>query len=87
MGINFTQEDFKQIQDIALEYTQIMHQSTVLQKILEEASNDLLMLTKKLEALKEKEQDLFVDLSVKYNMEPQNLQVEAANAIMQKSFQ
>ena len=80
--IVFTTEETELIKNITLEYQQVMKSAFMVQKVLEDAEQDLVIVTEAAEQIKLAETNLFEDMAIKYDLDPITLQHIAANKIL-----
>lgn len=80
--IVFTTEENELIKNITLEYQQVMKSAFMVQKALEDAAQDLVIVTEAAEQIKLTETNLFEEMAVKYDLDPTTLQNIAANKIL-----
>jgi hypothetical protein len=82
IDIVFTPEENELIKNLTLEYQQVMKSAFIVQKAIEDAEKDLVIVTEAAEQIKIAETTLFEELSVKYDLDPTTLQNIAANKIL-----
>jgi len=82
IDIAFTTEESELIKNITLEYQQVMKSAFIVQKAIEDAEKDLVIVTEAAEQIKIAETALFEELAVKYDLDPTTLQNIAANKIL-----
>ena len=82
IDIAFTTEENELIKNLTLEYQQVMKSAFIVQKAIEDAEKDLVIVTEAAEQIKIAETTLFEDLSVKYDLDTATLQNIAANKIL-----
>ena len=80
--IVFTTEETELIKNITLEYQQVMKSAIMVQKVLDDAEQDLVIVTEAAEQIKLAETNLFEDMAIKYDLDPITLQNIAANKIL-----
>lgn len=80
--IVFTTEETELIKNITLEYQQVMKSAIMVQKVLDDAEQDLVIVTEAAEQIKLAETNLFEDMAIKYDLDPITLQHIAANKIL-----
>ena len=82
IDIVFTPEENELIKNLTLEYQQVMKSAFIVQKAIEDAEKDLVIVTEAAEQIKLAETTLFEDMAVKYDLDPTTLQNIAANKIL-----
>ena len=82
IDIIFTVEEIELIKNITLEYQQVMKSAFMVQKAIEDAEKDLVIVTEAAEQIKLVETNLFEEMAVKYDLDPITLQNIAANKIL-----
>jgi hypothetical protein len=82
IDIIFTIEEIELIKNITLEYQQVMKSAFMVQKAIEDAEKDLVIVTEAAEQIKLVETNLFEEMAVKYDLDPITLQNIAANKIL-----
>lgn len=82
IDIIFTIEEIELIKNITLEYQQVMKSAFMVQKAIDDAEKDLVIVTEAAEQIKLAETNLFEDMSIKYDLDPTTLQNIAANKIL-----
>ena len=80
--IVFTTEETELINNITIEYQQVMKSAIMVQKVLDDAEQDLVIVTEAAEQIKLAETNLFEDMAIKYDLDPITLQNIAANKIL-----
>ena len=82
IDIIFTAEETTLIKNITLKYQQVMKSAVLVQKAIEDAEKDLVIVTEAAEQIKLAEANLFEEMAVKYDLDPITLQNIAANKIL-----